>query len=98
MTDAQAQVGNEVIDKLQAAATEQGISDLPVPYHHEGEDGSVYIDYHAKEKRIGINIELDPNESGWHILSKSGLMEWGYMKDFDALKLLRLWANVPESA
>jgi len=41
------------------------------PIHaYEEEDGSIVVEWIFPDMRIGLNIEKDKNESGWHVVSK----------------------------
>ena len=46
------------------------IFDGVVPTIHEKEDGSVLVEWIFPGVRIGLNIEKDKKESGWHVVSR----------------------------
>ena len=61
-----------------------GSSFLPDLLPWPSDDGSLGFEWIHKDFRIGFNIELDPSESGWHIVTSrklggimvSGSIDW----------------------
>jgi len=49
------------------------IKPVPPLHAHGMDDGSVLIEWRFPEFRIGFNVEPNPDESGWHILSSKRL-------------------------
>ena len=43
---------------------------LPQIYAHKEEDDSIVVEWIFPDFRIGLNIEKDKKESGWHVVSK----------------------------
>jgi len=46
---------------------------LEAPFAVTLDDGSVLIEWIAVNMRIGFGVELDPAESGWHLVTKPEL-------------------------
>ena len=46
---------------------------LPQLHASKDEDGSVIIQWIFPDFRIGFNLESNPSESGWHLISSSNL-------------------------
>ena len=45
--------------------------DIVPPIHvHEEEDDSICVEWIFPTVRIGLNIEKDKKESGWHVVSR----------------------------
>ena len=40
------------------------------PYYTKLEDGSAIVEWVSPDVRFGINIELNPEESGWFYVTK----------------------------
>jgi hypothetical protein len=58
----------------------------------------IFLEWALSKSRLGFNLEIDANESGWYLLIEKAdgqlLREWGYLTDFKAKSLvLCLWTN-----
>jgi hypothetical protein len=51
------------------------LTDIPPICAHLSEDGSVLLEWIFSDFRIGFNIEPNPDESGWHLISNKRLGE-----------------------
>lgn len=49
------------------------LSYIPLLNAHIEEDGSVLLEWVFPDFRIGFNIEPNPNDSGWHLVSGNNL-------------------------
>ena len=72
------QLGNllSIIDVVVNRIVEQegiDLSSIPLLHAHVEEDGSVLLEWVFQDFRIGFNIEPNPNDSGWHLLSGKNL-------------------------
>jgi len=65
-----------IIDEI-FNVTQQSVdlSSIPPLNSHIDEDGSVFLEWIFPDFRIGFNIEPNPEDSGWHILSNKKLGE-----------------------
>lgn len=64
------------------------IINIPPLLAHIGEDGAVTVEWIFPDFRVGFNIEPNPDDSGWHLVSNKKLNELnasGQLKDIDAL-------------
>ena len=66
-----------IIDKIFIVATQRGVdlSRIPPLQAHIDEDSSVLLEWIFPDFRIGFNIELNPDDSGYHIVSNKNLGE-----------------------
>ena len=65
-----------IIDKIFNVSQQQGgvdFSCIPPMHAHVEEDGSVLLEWVFPDFRIGFNIEPDPDDSGWHLVSGKNL-------------------------
>jgi len=60
---------------LRVEETHSEFADIPPVCAHLSEDGSVLLEWIFSDFRIGFNIEPDPNDSGWHLVSNKRLGE-----------------------
>jgi len=51
------------------------LTDIPPVCAHLSEDGSVLLEWIFSDFRIGFNVEPNPDESGWHLISNKRLGE-----------------------
>ena len=51
------------------------LTDIPPVCAHSSEDGSVLLEWIFSDFRIGFNIEPNPDDSGWHLVSNKKLGE-----------------------
>jgi hypothetical protein len=51
------------------------LSDIPRLHAHIDEDESVLIEWIFPDFRVGFNIEPDPEDSGWHLVSNKKVGE-----------------------
>lgn len=58
-----------VIDMLDVTLAVFEESDLPKPHVVLGDDGAVLMEWTIGRRRIGINVEAIPVESGWYFVS-----------------------------
>lgn len=49
------------------------ITRIPILYTHPIEDEAVLIEWIFRDFRIGFNVEPDPKDTGWHIVSGENL-------------------------
>lgn len=63
------------INKIVNIAEELGddLSFVPPLYPYVEEDGSVLLEWIFPDFRIGFNIESNPDDSGWHLVSNKKL-------------------------
>ncbi|MEM7133447.1 MAG: hypothetical protein AAF702_44535 [Chloroflexota bacterium] len=45
--------------------------------------GSRNFEWISGKGRAGINIEVDPSQSGWYVVTPGGHSEWGYLDTLD---------------
>jgi len=66
------------IDKIFNDAPQRGVdlSCIPPLHAHIDEDGSVLLEWIFSDFRIGFNIEPNPDDSGWHLVSNKTLNEY----------------------
>jgi hypothetical protein len=53
----------EIYDLIESGA-------LPAIHTSKEEDGAILVEWIFSGVRIGLNIEKDEKESGWHVVSK----------------------------
>ena len=84
-----------IIDKIFYVA-QQGKIDLsyiPSLNAHVDEDGSVLVEWIFPDFRTGFNIEPNPDDSGWHLVSNKALNEYtasGQLADMNEIILFLL--------
>lgn len=78
-----------IYDRLKEAFAKAELGSLPAAHVVKSDDGSISLEWIRIDARLGVNVEIDPGESGWHVLRKGAdgkltHMEWGYLATFDA--------------
>lgn len=90
-----------IYDSLKEAMSKAGLGPLPAAHVYKWEpDESINLGWYLQDARLGFNIEIDPSESGWHVLRKDAdgkltHMEWGHMATFDADKVVAIMWGQP---
>ena len=52
------------------------LNDIPLLQAYTDEDGSVLLEWIFPDFRVGFNIEPNPDDSGWHLVSNNKLEEY----------------------
>lgn len=69
---------------------------LPSIHAFENEDGAILLEWIFKNYRIGFGVEVDPNDSGWFLVTKRDLGEIsasGYTANTDMRKTIHWLLN-----
>lgn len=85
----------EIVKQLRLAAAETGIdlSMAPPLEIVDADDGSVLIEWHLADRRLGFNIEPHEGQSGWYFAfsrASGGQCGSGLLASLDMPMLLRL--------
>lgn len=83
----------EILEKLRKKLDKKIVFDygLPPIDVFESDDGSILLEWIFDKFRIGINIDSDPKESGWFLVSDKsagGVNALGYLENTDTDWLL----------
>jgi len=71
-----------------AKSKRPNLGNIPPLIAHTSEGDAVLIEWIFPDFRVGFNIELNPNESGWHLVSNKKLDEVtasGQLGDMDTI-------------
>jgi hypothetical protein len=90
----------EILKQLHLAATETGIDlSLAPPFEIvDADDGSVLIEWHFADRRLGFNIEPQQGQSGWYFAfsrTSGGQCGSGLLASLDMRVLLPLMFQTP---
>jgi hypothetical protein len=82
----------EMLDRLSVAIRGDWTADIPSPAAVVADDGALLLEWTKGRRRMGINIEKQPTESGWYFVSLEPdrlSSASGTMADLDLPALLR---------
>lgn len=90
----------EILSQLRVAVRETGIDLSSAPHLEvvDAEDGSVLIEWHLADRRVGFNIEPQEGQSGWYFAfsrASGGQCGSGLLASLDMKSLLRLMFPTP---
>lgn len=84
-----------IIDKKISLAQQRDVdlSRMPPLHAHVDEDGSVLLEWIFSDFRVGFNIEPNPDDSGWHLVSNKTHNEYtasGQLEDMNKITTIFL--------
>lgn len=77
-----------LVSLIEHAATAL-LDKLPPIYGNVHEDGAFHIEWLFEDRRLGFSFEVDPSESGWWWVTKTGDGASGPLNELDLEDLVR---------